>query len=838
MAAAFVAGTLLALLSMCAKPSLPGGIFIGVFATLLSTASLLGLIGTWREVQVVRQIGLGQLRGPLLHAVAALIWLWVLLRLAVAGVLPVQTPLLAAAVPAGFLWLVAAVATLIARLGFMTEPERPLWRRHGFWLIAITALLQLPLLGSFGLIDPWETHYGEVAREMLSRDDWISLWWAQDGWFFSKPIANFWTQGLSFAALGVEWAPDQMIAAVGVGRTPQPEWAARLPVFLMALGGQHLLYLGARPYVGRWAAFWGSLVLATTPYWYFLTRQSMADMAYVGPMCGAMGCLLLALSKSPGASVASVGVRLWGPRENSQIVLSGHGLLFGCVLMLVLPQIVYLLSRNVSLEWADLPLRLRLHLDQVELGSVGNCGLPGNQACRPDPSGNAQPLQPAQTALIWAACAGALLWLRRGEQSDKRLWYLAAWLCVALSFMGKGAPGLVLVLATFVGFLVARGRLDELARADWLGFGLLMACVAMPWFVQEYLRHGNEFFERLFIHDMYKRAFSHVHDTNKGDDTSFRYYVWQLGYGLFPWSGLCAAGTLYCVGKTTARGAATSDAGVDGASSGVVELTYFCVLWQLAAFGMFAITGTKYHHYVLPLVPAAALLAGIFCQSLFERPRSHARPTVAEGVLVLASVLFVGLAGRDLASTPAGDVEGAARLLHLFTYNYARSWPATLDYGTILWVFTGVASAIGLGMLAPRVRRACLVAFAAFATLVAAWAIDVYLVQVAPHWGQKETITTYYQSRASPEERLVAYQLNWKGENFYTGNDVPAFVSSGKRFTDWVDAQRKSGAKVMFFTTEHSRIGTLKRELGSVRKFELLTTPALNDKFVLARVEL
>ena len=33
---------------------------------------------------------------------------------------------------------------------------------------------------------------------------------------------------------------------------------------------------------------------------------------------------------------------------------------------------------------------------------------------------------------------------------------------------------------------------------------------------------------------MYKRAFVHVHDTNAGDDVSFRYYVWQLGYGLFP----------------------------------------------------------------------------------------------------------------------------------------------------------------------------------------------------------------------------------------------------------------------------------------------------------------
>jgi 4-amino-4-deoxy-L-arabinose transferase-like glycosyltransferase len=837
-AAAFVGGALLAVGSMCAKPNLPAGLWLGTLGTLLAAGSLLALVNP--RANADRQVGLRSIAAPVGHALAASVWLWVLLRLAVAGVLPAQTWLLAVAVPAGFLWLSAASATLVQRLGFFADPERPLWRRQGFWLLAITALLHLPRLGSFGLIDPWETHYGEVAREMLARDDWISLWWAQDGWFWSKPISNFWAQGLSFSAFGVAWAPDQMIASVAAGRTPQPEWAARLPIFLMALVGQHALYLGTRAYVGRWAAFWGGLALATTPYWYFLTRQSMADMAYVGPLCAALGCLVLALRASPDAKVTSVGVRLWG-KAGPELTLSGYHLLFLSTLLLVLPQVFYLLSRNVSLEWGDVPFRLRFHLDQVMLGSPGNCGLPGNQACRPDAAGNAQALQPAQAALIWAGCAGLLSWLRRSERREKRLLYLAAWLFVAVSFMGKGAPGLVLALATFVGFLVARGRHHELRAADWLGLGLLLACVAAPWFVQEWLRHGSEFVERLFIHDMYKRAFAHVHDTNKGDDTSFRYYVWQLGYGLFPWSGLCAVGTLYCVGKTTgARDAERTVAGGPSSpATALVDLTYFCVLWQLAAFGMFAITGTKYHHYVLPLVPAATTLAGVYCQRAFERRSGEGRQApLAEGAVALSAAVFVFLAGRDLAVTRSGDVEGAARLLHLFSYNYARSWPTTLDYSAVLWLFTAAATLLCLGMLARRWRRYCLVAFAALSTLVAAWGIDVYLVQVAPHWSQRDTIAEYYLRREGPEQPLVAYQLNWKGENFYTGNKVPAFVSSGKRFSDWVQGQKQHGVSVMFFTTEHSRVGTLQRELGSTRKFELLTTPALNDKFVLARAEL
>jgi hypothetical protein len=477
-----------------------------------------------------------------------------------------------------------------------------------------------------------------------------------------------------------------------------------------------------------------------------------------------------------------------------------------------------------------MPLQLRLHADHVSMGSPGNCGLPGNLPCRADPTGSAQALQPAQMAGLWAVCAALLVWTYRSERRAARLYYLAAWFCVALSFMGKGAPGLVLVLATFGGFLIARGRLSEVLRAEWLGFGLMMACVALPWFVQEYLRHGNEFFERLFIHDMYKRAFSHVHDTNKGDDTSFRYYVWQLGYGLFPWSGLCAAGTLHCLGRSVSK--AGDERG------GLLDFTYFCALWMLAAFGMFAITGTKYHHYVLPLVPAVALLTGVFVARVLRRPGQERHGALAEAAVALSAAVLVGLAGRDLATSRSGDVEGAARFVHLFTYNYSRSWPAALDYGPVLWVFTGVACLLCLGMLARRARRVSMLVFAAFSVLVAGWVIDVYFVQISPHWGQRETIATYYQRRAGPNEPLVAYQLNWKGENFYTGNAVPAFVSSGKRFTDWVESQKKAGVTVMFFTTEHSRIATLQRELGTPRKFELLTTPELNDKFVLARAEL
>lgn len=103
--------------------------------------------------------------------------------------------------------------------------------------------------------------------------------------------------------------------------------------------------------------------------------------------------------------------------------------------------------------------------------------------------------------------------------------------------------------------------------------------------------------------------------------------------------------------------------------------------------------------------------------------------------------------------------------------------------------------------------------------------------------GQRELYLRYEHERLATPGPLVAYQLNWKGENFYRGNQVPAFVSSGEKFKKWIEEQRQNhDVEVFFFVTEHGRTGGLARELGNPTKLEKLTTKELNNKFVLVRV--
>src|SRR3982750_4102664 len=88
-------------------------------------------------------------------------------------------------------------------LGPLTDPQMSLL------VIAIGLVLYIPFAGSYGLWDPWETHYSEVARQMVKRGDFISLWGPGSprdaDVFWSKPVLTFWLMaiGMHIARVGL-----------------------------------------------------------------------------------------------------------------------------------------------------------------------------------------------------------------------------------------------------------------------------------------------------------------------------------------------------------------------------------------------------------------------------------------------------------------------------------------------------------------------------------------------------------------------------------------------------------------------------------------------------------
>ena len=969
--ATILAGGVPAFLLMAKNGQNWWGVPVGLLFVALTAVGVMDLLGTFDDAdEHVTARTEGARIGPAVGvAVVAFLAFCGFLAMAQAAVGPWWVGSLT--VTTSFLALVAAVFNVGRILGPWKLDElgleRPLLQRHGFWVLAIGALLYFPAMGLQSLWDPWETHYGEVAREILARDDWVSLWWAQDGWFWSKPILNFWVQSLAMASLGTGYHADMMMTGAGGAWTAHPEWVVRTPNVLMTLVAMYLLYKGVAKVFGRRAGLLGALVLATMADWFFLAHQTMTDMPFVAAMTGAMGLLLNGLNTHEDARVSVYEVDAFGRKWR----LSLWHLVFGVVLLCALPQILYLLSRTIELVvWGDGPKGFRFHWDEFKSGSATNCGLPGNEACvmhapasvpksvGANPSGLWHSIvryfggfEPSLQGVAWSFVLGSALYLNWGERRTRRLLYIAAWLCAAIATMAKGPAGFGLPMLCAFAYVATKRRWSELLRLEILTGVLVILAVALPWYVAMYIRHGSPFTDRLIFHDMFNRAFSHVHDTNEGDDTGIRFYLWQLGYALFPWTGLVPLGLIWGFRRSDSAisrlwsGVTGKDA-ANSEGSAVGDASVMLVMWFLFAFFLFTFMGTKFHHYIFPAVPPAAMLVGVVLDdvlghdphrplvkrgmmpfyalglgggaalatygasrawagsvfgaapganaeghfgtaviigfvglavtalvafalrdpSVAEEPgqrvaaaadvspyrggvkvdvesvdearrRSHEQLMVAGAALLGAFVLV--LVGRDLVIKPEGsDQPGAIRLLQLFTYNYRRAWPESLDFAGILGGFTVVGALLSVGIAIRATRRHAVAAFCAFAVVFAVWGVDVYMVKTSPHWGQHEVIEAYYKDRKGPQEQLVAYQMNWKGENFYTGNRVPAFVSSGATFQAWLKKQKEEkGATVMYFVTEHSRIGGLKGEVGA-KSYKELTDKTVCNKFVLVRADL
>jgi 4-amino-4-deoxy-L-arabinose transferase-like glycosyltransferase len=812
---------------MAADTHLRFGVAVATAALALACGALSVLVRPIAREgdDVEAAVGLDRLGRPLVGAFAGCAGFLAALALAASGRLGVAGA--AIAVPVSFLAFVVATFHLGAALGPWARDEageeRPLSHRHGFWLIAITTLLYLPMLGSFTLIDPWESRYGDTAREMISRSDWISPWWAQDGWDWTKPVLDWWVQAFAMGLLGVDVRPEKIIATSST-LFARPEWAIRLPAFLFAITALYFLYKAVAGWHGRRAGLLGALVLATMPHWFLLARQSMTDMPLVAPMATAMALILVAMRVDPEARTKTYAVEIGG---HTLRLDAGH-LLFSAFSMLAMAQILYLVSRNVELQWVATPHGFRPHADDFASGSPGNCMLPGNERCAHQVA-KYPGIQPFAQALGWTFVIGVLLAWKGRERRIARLAALGAWFFAAIATMAKGPGGLVIPMAATFAYIVACRDFKKLLVLEIpAGIGII-ATLVLPWYGAMYARHGAPFTDQLVFMHMLQRATAHIHDTNEGDDVSFRYYIWQLGYALFPWTGLVPAAL---VGFLRAP---------ERDEQGRALPAVLFLSWFVFAFALFASMPTKFHHYIFPAVPPAAMLTGLLLDRLLcacepgSATDRHERRMIA--ALGFAAAVLVLLAGRDMINKgTASDIESQARLLHLFTYNYRRPFPDSLDFRSALLAFTVAAAVSYLLLAANRLRRYAVFASLATAVGFAVWGIDVYLVRCAPHWGQRELLTRYYSERKGPEEPFIAYQMNWKGENFYTANHVSVFVSSGQPFTSYLQTERSQGRKTFYVATEHSRADALRSEIGAHRSFERLTDARLNNKFTLVRV--
>ena len=768
--------------------------------------------------------------------------------------------------------------------------------RPGLMVFLIVAGIYYPLLGASGLWDPWETHYGEVAREILSRNDWISLWWAHEHWFMSKPILIFWSEALSMSAIGVDFRPDS--------NWPHPEWAVRLPVCTFAVAAVMTVYGTIKKIFSTRAGAIAALALATAPHFFLLSHQAITDMYLVSNLVMACCMLLCAMSEDPTRLVQSVRI---GP-----FCLSFRHLVLGGIALLAFPQAIYLISRNITMYDG---FKFALHLDEFMWGSAGNGGLPGHDPVRP-----VQPIvgaiQPVVQGLIWLTGLFLIAWNLRKERRARALFMTAFYVFCALAFMGKGIPGFALPGLIALLYLIASRRWKLLGEGSFrVGWGaLIIPVIGLPWYVGMFMRHGAEFTDRLLVHDHLNRLAQGVH----GDKGSIEYFLEQLGVAAFPWIALVPTATLLFLWHRR-RTEPTATTAESTRAYNQEQSLLFIGLWFFAAFTLFSAMITKFHHYIFPAVPPAAILSGILVERMWGRAaeglrgklitmvavlspipavlgvgglygnlRGYIPETVARedqagwaaqngmsaGLAYLLIAVGVGLfafaahqlwlarkddeptkaeqnfstamsvamaagaclgifVARELSFVTTARPQGFERLINLYIYNYKRVWPTEFDYEPVLTGFAIVASVIFILAVFKRLRPAASRALVGFALLFCAWGLNFYFFDLSQHWGMRPLFKHYYEMRGEEDIPVIAWQMNWKGENFYTGNRVYIFVDlDNKKIKKWMADNPEQSA---FYVFEHTRFGSFKN-LVRGRKITEVTSKRQGNKFKVIHV--
>ncbi len=816
------------------------GVLLGTVLTVGVVGCVLDYFGTFDDAVVTEPSA--SLRPRLAAVLAALAATWFGLWLGTQGVVP---PFVAGALlTLGFSVAVYAAHRLVGALcSHPTANDRMApFRSYGVWLLLLAGLINLPGLGVSSLWDPWETHYGLVAREILARDDWITLWSTQEGepnkWFWSKPVLNFWMQALSMEAFGANAEADIVLRNAFGQYVARPEWAVRAPGVFLMMGAAFAMYKAVARVFGARSGFFAGLVLLTMPDWFFIAHQTMADTGFVGALVISMSFMLLGLNTPADAQLKPIGVRLGG----RTLSLSALHLVLGGWLLVTLPQLAYLASRNLSFSKNGFGFAW----DMVLRGSTGNCTLPGNQPCETRWPALVPPelttrgdvrssvlhfvrgFEPILQVMLWAGMISFVTYLLVGERRTRRLLFVAGWLFAGIATLGKGPLGIVLPVACVGSYVLVTGRWRELLDFEIPAGISIWATVSLPWFVASYVRNGRAFVDRLILHDMVNRVRSHVHDTNDGDDVSLRYFLGQLGYATFPWVIFIPLAIAILWKHPSLRDKAKQ--------SGAM---YF-YLWFAMSFGFFSFMGTKFHHYIFPAVPALAALVGIAMGALYTG-RKSGRDTDAAPSFDAAPWAFVAgvlalVVGADFLHDTVHGQPGAVRLLTLFTYMYNRAWPPNINLTPALAGFVVFFALVSFAMTWAPLRRKAFWALLAGSVLWASWGVDVYMVKLAPHWSQHELFTAYYARRANAQEPVVAFQMNWLGEYFFSGNHIPAFVTTGQVYKDWLAKQKASGIKAVYVVCEHSRLASMKGETGA-KAYEELTSKETNNKFVMVRAE-
>jgi 4-amino-4-deoxy-L-arabinose transferase-like glycosyltransferase len=755
----------------------------------------------------------------------------------------------------------------------VTEAEPlPPRRRHGFEiaLVVLVSLLVLaPGIERYSLVDPWETHYGEVARRMLQDHDLVHTDWSQDEGFRSKPVFTFWLMAAGMKAMGVANDGGYSGEMVASARTMI---AIRLPFILCAIAGLTMMWWMLARLVSRRLAWLALLVVGSCPFFCLVARQGIPDMPCVACLMGALAMFTMAVEDGdrPISVVGHIRLGRW------RIAIDARHVILAIVGGFVVAQAAYycgyfIASPGLAIRgrfptpavW--LPFLMLVYLGASfnrDIWFVGRLipillgGIIAAIVNEPMPKGPpgrswwrvfiddflvpwerhavdryilraivfafiplaalngtavvmmlVQPAPMVALSTIGAVTMGTLgVWVFLSTRQRANYWPLATWRgsgaitdkllamspltnmrqiymlwCYALlgvSILAKGPPALA--VAGLVGFFYVlvfwRWRALYDGKFEIKRGLLLMLVVSIPWHVAMFFKDGIRFIDEYLVTHILNRAAVGV-DNSPG---TFEYYTSQLGHGMWLWAALAPA----AVTAALLRSRIDTRAG---------RVKIMMSLWAICGVFFFSFVQTKFHHYILPAVPALAILVAFFLDDLLAgRERLHPMfAAIAIGITLLIT--------RDLMHEPE-------RWIEMFVFRYDRPWPAAEPWAiepSDSFLVLGIAGVFAIAV-ATRFARIGVGLLCIAGLAICIFALQTYMPIAGKHWGMRDALRTYYQQRSIYGEKLVYFgpgevvdELTGAGDHFTFETFVPDTLQLGQPLTVKIQLNKASDERIM-----------------------------------------
>ncbi len=231
--------------------------------------------------------------------------------------------------------------------------------------------------------------------------------------------------------------------------------------------------------------------------------------------------------------------------------------------------------------------------------------------------------------LVMGMGALVLAQQRRDRPRWVRAWMLVGWAMLGLAVLSKGLIGLVLPAGTVLIYSLWQ-RDWRLWRSLHLGKGLLvLLAITAPWFLLVSSRN-DEFAHFFFIHEHFQRYLSTVHHR----EAPAWYFLPVFLLGVAPW----VASTVVALAKPDFSWR-KGDGRFDSER----------LLWVFVVFvlGFFSLGQSKLPPYILPAMPAAALLTGRRLASDGRLARWDGYVALALALMTAVGAVFITNAGGD-----------------------------------------------------------------------------------------------------------------------------------------------------------------------------------------------